>query len=150
MLVVGVAVMLVWLQWESANKVATAVSALAGLAAVGVAVWAGWPAAARSPSTGRPSTSAEPPTATGSAPSPEPSVRDVARHEPGRGRREVSADGGRVRVRKTGAATASGAGDANTGVVGKSGAVPGDLVVDGSGDAKASGEGDANSGIRLS
>lgn len=49
-----------------------------------------------------------------------------------------------------GAATASGSGNANTGVVGKSGAVPGDLLVDGSGDAKASGEGDANSGIRLS
>ncbi|MEV4096700.1 hypothetical protein [Streptosporangium saharense] len=105
-LVAGVAVMLVWLRWESANKVATAVSALAGLAAVGVAVWAGWPA--------------------------------------------VSAGGGRVRVRKTGAATASGTGDANTGVVGRSGAVPGDLTVDGSGDARASGEGDANSGIRLS
>lgn len=42
-LVAGVAVMLVWLRWEGANKVATAVSALAGLAAVGVALWAGWP-----------------------------------------------------------------------------------------------------------
>ncbi|WP_440072015.1 hypothetical protein [Streptosporangium sp. OZ121] len=97
--------MLIWLRWESANKIATAVSALAGLAAVGVALWAGWPA--------------------------------------------VSAGGGRMHVKKTGAATASGAGDANTGVVGTSGSVPGDLAVDGSGDAKASGEGDANSGIRL-
>lgn len=102
-LVAGVAVMLIWLRGESANKAATAVSALA---AVGVAVWTGWPT--------------------------------------------VSAGGGRVRVRRAGAATASGAGNANTGVVGRSGAVPGDLVVDGSGDAKASGEGDANSGIRLS
>lgn len=105
-LVAGVAVMLVRLQWDSANKVATAVSALAGLAAVGVAVWAAWPT--------------------------------------------VSASGGRVRVKKTGAATASGTGDANTGVVSKSGAVPGDLTVSGTGDAKSSGEGDTNSGIRLS
>lgn len=40
------ATIFVLMQWESANKVATAVSALAGLAAVGVAVWAGWSAAA--------------------------------------------------------------------------------------------------------
>ncbi len=36
------------LQWEQANRLATSVSALAGLAAVGVAVWAALRPAARS------------------------------------------------------------------------------------------------------
>lgn len=45
--VVGVlAVLLVVLKWDEADKVATGASALAGVAAVGVAVWAGWPVAA--------------------------------------------------------------------------------------------------------
>ncbi|MGW4423839.1 hypothetical protein [Streptosporangium sp. NPDC004631] len=34
------------LQWEQANRIATSVSALAGLAAVGVAVWAAFPGTA--------------------------------------------------------------------------------------------------------
>ncbi|REE96806.1 hypothetical protein [Thermomonospora umbrina] len=40
------AVVFLVLRWDDANKIATAVSALAGVAAVGVAVWAGLPAVA--------------------------------------------------------------------------------------------------------
>jgi hypothetical protein len=39
-IVAALAVVLTVLQWEQANKVATSASALAGVAAVGVAVWA--------------------------------------------------------------------------------------------------------------
>ncbi len=39
----GLALLFLLLRWEDANKVATSVSAVAGVAAVGVAVWAAWP-----------------------------------------------------------------------------------------------------------
>ena len=42
--VITLAVLLVLLRWDSANKVAVVVSALATVAAVGVAVWAALPA----------------------------------------------------------------------------------------------------------
>ncbi|GAB2866840.1 hypothetical protein GCM10022221_79330 [Actinocorallia aurea] len=41
--VVVLSVLFVVLKWDDANKVAAGASALAGVAAVGVAVWAGWP-----------------------------------------------------------------------------------------------------------
>jgi membrane protein YdbS with pleckstrin-like domain len=41
-IVVVLAVVFGVLSWGEANKVATSVSALAGVAAVGVAVWAAW------------------------------------------------------------------------------------------------------------
>lgn len=40
------AVLFLVLEWDDANKIATSVSALAGVAAVGVAVWAAWPVVA--------------------------------------------------------------------------------------------------------
>lgn len=91
-------------RWEDANKIASAVSALAGLASVGVGVWAGLP---------------------------------------------VVSSGGRVRVSRTGRATARGGGRANTGVAGRAGALPEDVRVEQTGDADASGGGDANTGIQL-
>lgn len=42
-LVASLAVLFVVLRWEEADKLATSVSALAGVIAVGVAVWAAWP-----------------------------------------------------------------------------------------------------------
>jgi hypothetical protein len=42
--VVVLGVVLVVLRWDDANKVAVVVSALAAVAAVGVGVWAAWPA----------------------------------------------------------------------------------------------------------
>ncbi|GAA2258667.1 hypothetical protein GCM10010402_12690 [Actinomadura luteofluorescens] len=47
LIVAGLAVLFLVLRWEDANKVATSVSALAGATAVGVAVWAAWPAVPR-------------------------------------------------------------------------------------------------------
>ncbi|MGP4101096.1 hypothetical protein [Nonomuraea sp. KM90] len=47
LIVAGFAILLVLLTWEDANKIATAVSATAGLAAVGVAVWAALPSSAK-------------------------------------------------------------------------------------------------------
>lgn len=49
LLVTGIAVaalstLLALLRWEDASKLATGVQALTGVAAVGVAVWAAWPA----------------------------------------------------------------------------------------------------------
>lgn len=105
-LVAVVAVVLLVVQWDTANKIATGLSALAGAAAVGVAVWAGWPAAGRS--------------------------------------------GSRLRVSKTGRATSTSGGRANTGLVGDAGAFPDQVIVECTGDAKASGDGEANSGVQLS
>jgi len=98
------AVVFAVVRWEDANKIASAVSALAGLAAVGVGVWAGLPAV----SSGR-----------------------------------------RVRVSRTGRATARGGGRANTGMTGPASALPEDVRVERTGDADASGGGDANTGIQL-
>jgi hypothetical protein len=41
--VAALAVVLMLMRWEQANKVATSLSALAGVAAVGVAIWAAFP-----------------------------------------------------------------------------------------------------------
>lgn len=90
------------LGWDRANTAASVVSALAGVAAVGVAVWAAWPAASGGGGGIRVS-------GTGKA---------VAR---GGGRANTGVSGradampGRVEVTRTGDAEA-GNGDANTGV----------------------------------
>jgi hypothetical protein len=102
-------VLLVALRWDSANKLAVVVSALATVAAVGVAVWAGLPAVS-----GKPAMS-----------------------------------GRRVRVSRTGRATAGPGGRANTGFSGPASAQPDELLVDRTGDADASNGGDANSGAQL-
>jgi hypothetical protein len=97
--VVVVAVVLAVLRWDEANKLASALSALAGLAAVGVGVWAALPGSAL----GRIRASR-----TGKA---------VARRG-GSANTGVSGKGdaaGDVRADHTGDADASG-GDANTGV----------------------------------
>lgn len=99
--VAGLGVWFVVARWDQANKVATAVSALAALAAVGVAVWAGL--------------------------RPAPSRRSLMVSDTGRataqdgGRAITGVSGkanrvdGRVRVERTGDAKASGGGDAITG-----------------------------------
>jgi hypothetical protein len=102
--VAGLAVVLTVLRWDAANKVATAASALAGVAAVGLAVWAALPA--------------------------------------------FSA-GARVHVSGTGKATAGSRGQANSGVSGPGGSMPGQVRVDQTGDADASGGGAANTGVQL-
>jgi hypothetical protein len=99
--VVVVAVALAVLRWDDANKLATSLSALAGLAAVGVGMWAALPG-----SSGRRRVRAS---RTGKATA-------------GRGGQAntgvIVAKGTEddVRAAKTGDADASGAGDANTGV----------------------------------
>lgn len=92
------------LRWDDASKVAVVVSALAAVAAVGVAIWAALPA--------------------------------------------VFSDG-RMRVSRTGRATAGPGGRANSGVSGPVGSVPDDVRVDRTGDADASGGGDANTGVQM-
>ncbi|MER6513311.1 hypothetical protein ABT158_41325 [Nonomuraea sp. NPDC001636] len=95
------AVVFAVLGWDWADKAASVVSALAGVAALGVAVWAAWPVASgggsvRVSHTGRATTSGAGRANTGFS-----------------GR--ASAVPGRVRVKRTGQAS-SDDGDANTGV----------------------------------
>jgi hypothetical protein len=52
LLVIGVAALLVALRWESAERIATSISALAAVAAVGVAVWAAVPHSRERPRSG--------------------------------------------------------------------------------------------------
>lgn len=100
-LVVAVlAVVLAVVQWEQANKIATAVMALAGVAAVGVAVWAGL---------------------SRSGGSPQVRVSRTGPATSGPGGRAISglagspADMGSLQVEQTGAADASRGGDAVSG-----------------------------------
>jgi len=94
------ATVLAGLGWDAADKAGSAISALAGVAALGVAVWAAWPMASSGKSihiadTGRATT-----------------------HGQGRANTGLSGPGAapdQVRVERTGDADASG-GDANTGV----------------------------------
>lgn len=87
------------LQWEQANRIATSVSALAGLAAVGVAVWAAFPGTAT-----------------------RVRVSNTGKAVSGRGGRAVSgvsgpaAAAGEVVAEKTGDADASDGGEATSGV----------------------------------
>lgn len=93
-----------FLSWDRANQVAGIVSALVGVAALGVAIWAALE------------------TSTGSGDA-------------------------RVRVSRTGNATARGGGSANTGVIiPTSGAAGGVMQVDSTGDAESDG-GQANTGL---
>jgi hypothetical protein len=63
--------------------------------------------------------------------------------------RSPTEPGTRVRVSRTGRATAGPGGRANSGVSGPAGSLPEDVLVDRTGDADASNGGDANSGIQL-
>jgi hypothetical protein len=90
------------LRWDVANKVATAVSALAGVAAAGIAVWAALPAfsggsGVRVSRTGR-ATAGHGGTANSGVTGP------------------AGSPAGPVRADRTGDADANGGGDANTGV----------------------------------
>ena len=99
--VVVVAVLLVVLRWDDANKLAAALSALAGLAAVGVGVWAALPSPSSRGQTGVSRTG-----------------RAVARHggTANTGVLGRAASAGGIQVDQTGDAEASGGGTANTGV----------------------------------
>lgn len=96
------ATVLMALRWDDANKVAVVVSALAAVAAVGVAIWAALPTA---------------------SPGRDVRVSRTGRAKAGPGGRANSGVAGRtgsipdgVRVERTGDAEASGGGSANTGV----------------------------------
>jgi hypothetical protein len=99
--VAGLAVLLVVLRWDSANKIAVIVSVLAAVAAVGVAIWAALPAVSgknvRVSRTGR-----------------------ALAGPGGRANSGVSGPAGSlpedVLVDRTGEADASSGGDANTGI----------------------------------
>ena len=99
--VAGLAVLLVALRWDSANKIALVVSTLAAVAAVGVAIWAAMPASsgkgARLSRTGRATTERGGRANSGFA-GPAASLP------------------GDVAVDRTGDADASSGGDANTGI----------------------------------
>ncbi|MEV6159474.1 hypothetical protein AB0L53_54995 [Nonomuraea sp. NPDC052129] len=103
--VVVVAVVLAVLRWDDANKLASALSALAGLAAVGVGVWAALPGSAqgriRASRTGKAVAGRGGWANTGVSIKGAPSIKSTA--------------AGDVRADHTGDADASG-GDANTGV----------------------------------
>ncbi|MCC5582156.1 hypothetical protein IMZ11_41845 [Microtetraspora sp. AC03309] len=90
------------MQWDTANKVATAVSALAGLAAVGIAVWAGWPLGPGGKSVHVSKTGCAVTQGSGSA---NAGFAGKANEVPDR-----------LRVDRTGDAKASGGGDANSGI----------------------------------
>lgn len=95
------AVLLVVLRWDTANKIAVVVSTLAGVAAIGVAIWAGLPAVSgkgiRVTRTGR-----------------------ATAGPGGRANSGVSGPAGSLRgdllADRTGDADASGGGDANSGI----------------------------------
>jgi hypothetical protein len=96
------AVLLVVFRWDSANKIAVVVSALAAVAAVGVAIWAALPAMSSGKGV---------------------RVSRTGRATAGRGGRANSGFSGPasslsddVMVDRTGDADASGGGDANSGV----------------------------------
>ncbi|MEV4469100.1 hypothetical protein [Nonomuraea sp. NPDC049504] len=99
--VAAMAVMFAILGWDQADKIGSVASALAGVAAVGVALWAAWPIASSSGSihvskTGR------------------ATAQSGGRANTGFSGR-VDAVPGQVRVQRTGDAEADG-GDANSGV----------------------------------
>lgn len=103
MLVAGLGVWLAIARWDDANKVATSVSALGAVAAVGVAVWA----VKRAPKTGGSIVVSE--TGRARATSQGNAVSGVS-GEAGRD------DVGSIRAERTGDAEASGGGDATSGV----------------------------------
>ncbi|MFI6740924.1 hypothetical protein ACIBI9_49080 [Nonomuraea sp. NPDC050451] len=108
--VVVVAVVLAVLRWDDANKLSTALSALAGLAAVGVGVWAALPGSSgrrrvRASRTGKATAGRGGQANTGVI-----VVKGAKTAEAGEGAVDD------VRADKTGDADASGGGDANTGV----------------------------------
>ncbi|WP_394815821.1 hypothetical protein [Streptomyces gibsoniae] len=123
--VAGLGVLLAVLRWSRADHVASVVSCLAAVAAVGVGIWAALPA--------RPArTGADPAGATDPAGAPDPERRLV------------------IRVSDTGSATAGPGGRANSGVVApkRDGSPSGEITAERTGDAHASRDSDANSGIR--
>ncbi len=101
-LVAGLGGWLAILRWDDANKVATSVSALGAVAAVGVAVWA----VVRAPGTGRSIVVSE--TGRANATSHGKAVTGVSA--------KAGKDVGSIRMERTGDAQASGGGDAVSGV----------------------------------
>src|ERR1700730_10580757 len=96
------AVLFIALTWEDENKLATSVAALAGVASLGVAVWA----VLKRPQTAR------------------------------------------LTIRNSGTAHGSG-GVATSGISGRVGRHPGDILVEDSGEAIAKQDGEANTGVRI-
>lgn len=99
--VAGLAVLFVVMRWDRANQIAVVVSALAAVAAVGVAVWAALPSQAGTTVVAH---------GTGDAVAGNGGTANSGVTAPVTGLR------GRVKAKRTGKADASRGGDANTGI----------------------------------